>query len=88
VSKTNLAEWVATVGNIGRIPVAPGTWGSVAVLKRGSKPWQMHVTFCVGWQSLGSGTLWGLGGNQSNSVTISKFPFSDVLTWRWPLEIL
>ncbi len=32
MSNIKLAEWVATVGNIGRIPGAPGTWGSLAAV--------------------------------------------------------
>lgn len=27
--KTTLFDWIATVGKIGRIPGAPGTWGSI-----------------------------------------------------------
>ena len=54
--------------------------GAVAVLKRGKAP-NGHVGFWVG-NELGDILL--LGGNQSDSVSIARFPKSQVLSYRIP----
>lgn len=55
--------------------------GCVVVFRRGSSGWQGHVGFYYGER--GSDILL-LGGNQNNSVNISRYPKSRVLGYRWP----
>ncbi len=59
--------------------------GCIAVLWRGSKDgWQGHVAFYVGPGSK-PGTIRLLGGNQGNSVNVSEYPASQVLSYRAPV---
>lgn len=53
--------------------------GCVMVLARGSQAWQGHVNFYV--RSEGN-YVYGLGGNQSNMVKISRYHKSKVLGYR------
>ena len=46
-----------------------------------------HVFFAVAKSANGS-TIYGLGGNQSNSVNITAFRRSDIVAARWPQSIL
>jgi len=59
-----------------RIPA----YGCVVVLSRG-KVGQGHVGFFVGRKA---GQVALLGGNQSNAVSITWFPESKILGYRWP----
>jgi len=55
--------------------------GCVVVLKRGNNPRQGHVGFFM--QKGKNDTIYVLGGNQGNRVSIVKFKESDVLGYRW-----
>ncbi len=52
---------------------------SVVILKRGSISWQGHVGFVIAERGP---YIYVLGGNQSNTVKISEFPKTDVLSYR------
>jgi uncharacterized protein (TIGR02594 family) len=56
--------------------------GCVAVLVRGENPSQGHVGFVVGVEP--DGDLQILGGNQSNSVCVRKYPRGRLLSLRMP----
>ena len=60
-------------------------YGCIVVLKRGTQSWQGHVGFYVGEED--DGTLWILGGNQSNQVSVSKYQKSQVIGYRMPKRI-
>lgn len=60
--------------------------GAVVVLWRGSPGGSSgHVGFLAGIST--SGDLWILGGNQSDAVTVAKFPASRLLGFRWPAGV-
>lgn len=44
--------------------------GDICVIRRGDSAWQGHVFFVHKFEN---GRLWGLGGNQRNSVNIQEF---------------
>jgi uncharacterized protein (TIGR02594 family) len=57
--------------------------GCVVVFWRGSKSgWSGHVGFLAGIGS--DGSLYVLGGNQSDQVSVAKFSQSRLLGYRWP----
>lgn len=58
--------------------------GCVAVFKRGNSSWEGHVAFFV--RDAGD-SIEVLGGNQSNSVSITRMPKSSLLGYRWPLIV-
>lgn len=60
-------------------------YGAITVLWRGTpnSP-NGHVGFLLEWDDK---YVWLLGGNQSNSVKISKYPRSKVLDFRWPNDV-
>lgn len=56
--------------------------GAIVVFWRvDPKGWQGHVGFVVG---ISVETIFVLGGNQKNAVTISPFQTDTVLGYRWP----
>lgn len=56
--------------------------GAVGVLWRGSREgWQGHVGFIL---DVGDASVYLLGGNQSNRVSVSAFPRDRLLGARWP----
>lgn len=57
--------------------------GCIAVLSRGSDPALGHVGFVVGQTA---DTLFLLGGNQSDAVTVAAYPKSRLVALRWPSE--
>lgn len=57
--------------------------GAIAVLSRGSDTTQGHVGFYLGETEA---SVFILGGNQSNAVSVASFPKSRVLALRWPNE--
>jgi len=58
--------------------------GCVVILNRGSNLSLGHVTFFGGWVDSTHGQFYGLGGNQSNRVSIAKFNTAQVAGYRWP----
>ncbi len=64
-------------------PVENFRLGAVAVLTRGNDPALGHVGFLVGESGE---TVYLLGGNQSDAVTVSAFERSRLLALRWPVE--
>jgi uncharacterized protein (TIGR02594 family) len=56
--------------------------GCVVVFERG--PTSGHVGFVVGKDR--NGNIMVLGGNQGDSVKVSPFPRSRVLSYRWPSD--
>lgn len=59
--------------------------GALAVLWRESpKSWKGHIGFVVGYNN-DTKTVSLLAGNQGDSVSISQFPMSQVLSYRWPV---
>lgn len=55
--------------------------GAIAVLSRPGAEWQGHCGFYVG--EIGN-SLFLLGGNQGDSVSIATFPRRRLLGYRWP----
>ena len=51
------------------------------VFKRGNSSWQGHVAFYLGETA---GRIYVLGGNQSNSVSVTSYPKSKLLGYRTP----
>jgi uncharacterized protein (TIGR02594 family) len=65
--------------NVGTSLSTPIPEDCIVVIKRGSQEWQGHVGIFMKEE----GTyIWILGGNQSDSVSIQKFPKSSVLGYR------
>lgn len=58
--------------------------GCIATKRRGSSSWQGHVFFVVG---ANKDTVFGLGGNQSDAVTVAAFKRSEVTSYRWPSDV-
>ena len=58
-------------------------YGAVVVLKRGEKPLQGHVGFLV---DATPSTVWVLGGNQNDRVSLARFERARLLGMRWPAE--
>src|SRR5690606_15204149 len=55
--------------------------GAIAVLSRGTDPGQGHVGF---WLGETDDDVILLGGNQTNAVSVQRFPKSRLLALRWP----
>lgn len=58
--------------------------GAIAVFARGTNGIDGHVTFIVGQ---GPGVLYCLGGNQSNSVSVTPIKTDRLLACRFPLGV-
>lgn len=58
--------------------------GAVCTKRRGNSAWQGHVFFIVGADKT---HVYGLGGNQSDAVTIASFKRSEVTSFRWPADV-
>lgn len=59
--------------------------GCIVVFWRGSKSsWQGHVGFFIKQNAT---HVWVLGGNQSNKVSIAKYPKKQLLGYRWPARV-
>lgn len=76
-TKSALARSYATWGS----PLSAPQFGAVVVFRRGNNPTFGHVGFV---QKFDANYIYCLGGNQSDSVKISRFPRSSVLAFRWP----
>lgn len=59
-----------------KIPVLAMEQGDICIVKRGTQAWQGHVFFV---HKFDGKRLWGLGGNQSNSVSIQEFPVDSTI---------
>lgn len=53
--------------------------GDIGVIPRGSSGWQGHVFFI---DRIEGPWVWGLGGNQSDAVTVKRYPVSKLLGVR------
>lgn len=62
-------------------PVTTPSRGDIVVLRRGTQGWQGHVGFYVGEEG---DNILVLGGNQSNKVSIDKYPKRRLLGYRRP----
>ena len=61
-------------------------FGAVATKKRFNRAGKLvggHVFFVVGWDGQ---HVYGLGGNQSDQVSITEFDRSDIVAYRWPSD--
>jgi len=56
--------------------------GCIVVMRRGTSSWQGHVGFWLG--ELEPAWFHCLGGNQKDSVRVSRYATSKVLGYRWP----
>jgi uncharacterized protein (TIGR02594 family) len=63
--------------------IDPPALGAIAVLSRSAAEWQGHCGFYVG--EIGA-SLFLLGGNQGDSVSIATFPRQRLLGYRWPKD--
>lgn len=54
-------------------------YGDIVIMRRGNSSWQGHVFFFV---KMDDNYVYGLGGNQSNAVTLAKFRRSEILGYR------
>lgn len=73
--------WARSYLNFGR-PCEPRR-GCIVVIERGEPGGSAHVGFL---EKIEGGQVWILGGNQSDTVNIKRFPRSAVLGFRWPLQ--
>ncbi|AGF88561.1 baseplate hub subunit and tail lysozyme [Salmonella phage Vi01] len=62
-------------------PLSEPRYGAVVVFRRGNNPTFGHVAFV---QKFDANYVWCIGGNQSDSVKVSRFSRSSVLGYRWP----
>lgn len=53
--------------------------GDIVVIKRGKSTWMGHVFFFLG---IVGDRIWGIGGNQSDAVTVASFAITDLLGYR------
>ncbi len=76
-TRSLMARSYAAWGN----PADAPEYGAIAVLTRTADPTLGHVGFVVGATT---DTLFLLGGNQSDAVTVAAFPMSRLVAVRWP----
>lgn len=58
--------------------------GAVVVYRRGANPLHGHVHVLL---YADGAWIWGVGGNQSNAVSVARYPREDVIGLRWPLGV-
>lgn len=58
--------------------------GCIGTKRRGGSAWQGHVTFVVGANKT---QIFGLGGNQHDSVSIAAFTRGEFTSFRWPHDL-
>lgn len=63
-------------------------YGALVVMRRGKEPWMGHVGFFVQTDPTDPNYFYMLGGNQGNSVSIARFPYTPVLGYRWPVYVI
>jgi uncharacterized protein (TIGR02594 family) len=61
------------------VEIAEAQPGDIGVIPRGASSWQGHVFFI---DRIEGAWVWGLGGNQSDAVTIKRYPVSKLLGVR------
>ena len=61
------------------IDVTDAQQGDIGVIPRGSSSWQGHVFFI---DRIEGAWVWGLGGNQDDTVNVKRFPVSKLLGVR------
>jgi len=61
------------------VEIAEAGPGDIGVIPRGASSWQGHVFFI---DRIEGAWVWGLGGNQSDAVTIKRYPISKLLGVR------
>ena len=61
------------------VEIAEAGPGDIGVIPRGASSWQGHVFFI---DRIEGAWVWGLGGNQSDAVTIKRYPVSKLLGVR------
>lgn len=61
--------------------------GCVVVFSRPPTAWQGHVAFYLGTDKVNR-RVQVIGGNQSDSVSITSFSFDRVVAYRWPASQL
>ena len=66
------------------VPLKEPLLGCVVILKRGEDTSQGHATLCD-HPNISNGFIRCIGGNQSNSVKVSRFLVGNVLGYRAPL---
>ncbi|MFA5984365.1 MAG: TIGR02594 family protein [Methylococcaceae bacterium] len=83
--KGNGSLWALDYAKWGQ-PLLTIALGAVVTKKRFNKKGQLvggHVFFAVGWDK---NNVFGLGGNQSDTVSIVKYPRSVITAFRWPSD--
>jgi len=90
-----LARWIATLGGVGHLRPAPGTWGSLAALPLG---WGLHaaggfpalagataLAFVLGWWATGV-TTEGLADRDPSEIVIDEVAGQWLALWAlsWP----
>lgn len=68
------------------VEIFPPLFGAVVVLSRGRNQALGHVGFFMGYVA-GNKRINVLGGNQSNKVSITSFPVSRIVGFRWPAQV-
>lgn len=61
------------------VEIADAQPGDIGVIPRGSSSWQGHVFFI---DRIEGAWVWGLGGNQSDAVNVTRYPVSKLLGVR------
>lgn len=64
-----------------KLPTANIARGAILIFRRGTSAWQGHVCICLADDG---STLTVIGGNQSDAVTIARYPKAALLGARWP----
>lgn len=64
-------------------PLAEPRYGCLVILSRGDNPVSGHVGFCIDCSD-DMKTIWLLGGNQHDAVSVAPFERWRVLGYRWP----
>lgn len=65
------------------IPLDKPRPGAVMIYERGDEPWMGHVNLYTGEDSR---YYFGIGGNQGNTVNITRYPKDKLLGIRWPKD--
>ena len=71
--KLDARSWL----KIGRVVTEPKIGHVVVFYRNGKEGWEGHVALFAGWSEL-KDKIFVLGGNQSNSVSVSAYPVDSV----------